>query len=148
MGTDQAMAGITSTLKTEVDIFALVGVLVWLLGFGIEWVADHQKSQFKAIPENEDRFISSGLWAWSRHPNYFGEIVLWIGVAIVTLPVLQGWQWLMLISPLFIILQLTRISGVPMLEDRSDKKWGGQIEYEDYKSRTSVLILKPPSNPK
>jgi steroid 5-alpha reductase family enzyme len=139
-----ALAGITSTIRTEAGGFALVGVLVWLLGFGIELVADQQKSRFKANPANEDRFINTGLWAWSRHPNYFGEIVLWIGVAIVTIPILQGWQWVTMVSPLFIILQLTRISGIPMLEARADEKWGGQPDYEAYKATTPVLVPRPP----
>jgi steroid 5-alpha reductase family enzyme len=139
-----ALAGITSSLRSEVGVLALVGVVLWLIGFAIEVVADQQKSRFKANPANEEKFISSGLWAWSRHPNYFGEIVLWIGVAIVALPVLQGWQFFTLISPLFIILQLTRISGLPMLEARADEKWGGQSEYEIYKANTPVLIPRPP----
>jgi len=139
-----ALAAITSEVRVGLGFFALAGFLVWLLGFGIEAISDGQKSKFKANPENEGKFISSGLWSWSRHPNYFGEIVLWIGVAIIALPVLQGWQWLMLISPVFITLLLTRISGVPMLEERADKKWGGQEDYETYKGATSVLIPWPP----
>jgi steroid 5-alpha reductase family enzyme len=139
-----ALAAMTSTVRVELGWFALLGFLVWLLGFGIEVVADRQKSSFKVVPENEGKFINVGLWSWSRHPNYFGEIVLWIGVAIVALPVLSGWQWLMLISPVFITLLLTRISGVPMLEAHADEKWGGQEDYEAYKARTSVLILVPP----
>lgn len=141
-----ALAAITSQDKLPLDIYALVGFLVWLIGFTVEVIADRQKSQFKANPENDGKFINDGLWSWSRHPNYFGEIVLWIGVAIIALPVLQGWQWLTLISPIFIILLLTRISGVPMLEKRADEKWGGQEDYEAYKANTSVLILRPPSN--
>ncbi|MGD8456491.1 MAG: DUF1295 domain-containing protein [Anaerolineales bacterium] len=140
-----ALAAITSTTRVELGLFALIGFLVWMLGFGIEVIADHQKSQFRAISENEGRFINTGLWSWSRHPNYFGEIVLWIGVAIIALPTLSGWTWLTLISPLFVILLLTRISGVPMLEARADEKWGGQEDYEIYKSRTSMLIPLPPS---
>ena len=139
-----ALAAITSVTKTGLDLFAVVGLLVWLLGFGIEVVADWQKSRFRAAPENAGKFINTGLWSWSRHPNYFGEIVLWIGVAIIAFPVLRGWQWLTLISPVFVTILLTRISGVPMLEARADKRWGGQADYEAYKARTPVLIPRPP----
>ena len=109
-------------------------------------IADRQKSTFRQAPENEGKFVNVGLWSWSRHQNYFGEITLWIGVAVVAFPVLSGWQYLTLISPLFIILLLTRISGIPMLETRADEKWGGQDDYEAYKASTSVLIPRPPSN--
>ncbi|MEZ4592858.1 MAG: DUF1295 domain-containing protein [Chloroflexota bacterium] len=102
-------------------------------------MADNQKSAFKADPANKGKFINTGLWTKSRHPNYFGEIVLWLGVAIVAIavPVLQGWQWVALISPLFVTLLLTRVSGIPMLEKRADEKWGGQPEYEQYKETPS-----------
>jgi steroid 5-alpha reductase family enzyme len=140
-----ALAAITSQNRVALGAFALVGLLVWVAGFAIEVVADQQKRQFRNQPENAGKFISTGLWAWSRHPNYFGEITLWVGVAIITLPVLQGWQWITMISPFFIILLITRISGVPMLEERADKKWGGQPEYEKYKAQTPVLVMRPPS---
>jgi len=103
-------------------------------------MADAQKSRFKADPGNRGKFIQSGLWSRSRHPNYFGEIVLWTGVMIIALPVLQGWQWVALVSPLFVILLLTRVSGVPLLEKKADQAWGGQPEYEAYKKQTPVLI--------
>jgi steroid 5-alpha reductase family enzyme len=125
-------------------LVALIGFLIWGFGFAIEAVSDAQKSRFRDDPENKGKFIHTGLWAWSRHPNYFGEIVLWIGVAIISLPVLRGWQWVTLISPVFVALLLTRISGVPMLEKRADEKWGGQEDYEAYKERTPVLIPRPP----
>ena len=135
-----ALIAITSATRRSIDIFAVIGLLVWLFGFGFEVTADAQKSRFNADPANKGKFISSGLWSKSRHPNYFGEIVLWIGVLIIALPVLRGWQWAALISPVFVTLLLTRVSGVPMLEKKADKKWGGQDDYEAYKQRTPVLI--------
>jgi steroid 5-alpha reductase family enzyme len=130
--------------QPELDVFALVGFVVWLIGIGIEALADQQKSAFRADPANKGKFIQSGLWAWSRHPNYFGEIVLWVGVAIIAFPVLSGWQLVTLVSPLFVILLLTRVSGIPMLEKRADERWGGQPDYEAYKERTPVLVMRPP----
>jgi steroid 5-alpha reductase family enzyme len=141
-----ALAVITTTTRKGLDLFALIGFLVWALGFAFEVVADAQKSRFRADPANKGKFIHTGLWAWSRHPNYFGEIVLWIGVVIIALPVLRGWQWVTLISPVFVTLLLTRISGIPPLEKRADEKWGGQEDYEAYKERTPVLIPWPPSS--
>jgi len=140
-----ALAAITSTIRKDLGIFALIGSLVWASGFAIEAAADVQKSRFRADPANKGRFIHSGLWAWSRHPNYFGEIVLWIGVAVIALPVLRGWQWVTLISPVFVFLLLTRVSGVPLLEKRADENWGGEDDYEAYKERTPVLVPRPPA---
>jgi steroid 5-alpha reductase family enzyme len=139
-----ALAAVTTTLKVGLEIFALAGFLVWLLGFAFEVVADRQKSQFRSIPENKGKFIRTGLWSWSRHPNYFGEIVLWIGIAVIAIPVLRGWQWLTMVSPVFVFFLITRVSGVPMLEKQADEKWGGQPEYEAYKAGTPVLIPRPP----
>jgi steroid 5-alpha reductase family enzyme len=143
-----ALAAITTLTRRDLGFVGLLGFLIWLIGFGIEVIADQQKSRFRANPENSGKFINSGLWSWSRHPNYFGEIVLWIGVAIIAIPVLSGWQWLTLISPIFVTLLLTRVSGVPMLEKQADEKWGGQDDYEEYKAGTSLLILRPPSENK
>ena len=137
-----ALVAITTTTRKELDIFAVVGFLIWLLGFIIEVVADAQKSRFNAYPANKGKFIQTGLWSRSRHPNYLGEIVLWIGIAIIALPVLQGWAWIALISPLFVAILLTRISGIPLLQKKADKKWGGQADYEAYKKNTPVLIPK------
>ena len=135
-----ALVAITTTNRKEADFFLIMGSLVWFFGFFIEIVADSQKSRFSGNPENKGKFIQTGLWSLSRHPNYFGEIVLWVGIAIISLPVLQGWQWVALISPVFVTLLLTRVSGVPLLEDKADKKWGGQEDYEAYKKRTPILI--------
>jgi steroid 5-alpha reductase family enzyme len=138
-----ALAAITTTTRQDVGLFALLGLLIWAFGFAVEVVADVQKSRFRADPANKGKFIQTGLWARSRHPNYFGEIVLWIGVAVIALPVLRGWQWVTLISPIYVALQLTLVSGIPMLEKKADEKWGGQEDYEAYKARTPVLIPRP-----
>lgn len=137
-----ALIAITTAKRVDLDIFAIIGLIVWVIGFSIEVIADYQKTQFRKNPDNKGKFIKEGLWSRSRHPNYFGEITLWIGVTIIAIPVLQGWQWIAFISPIFVTLLLTRISGVPMLEAKAEKKWGGQEDYETYKSNTPVLIPK------
>jgi steroid 5-alpha reductase family enzyme len=135
-----ALAAITGGPRAPLGIPDAIGLTIWVMGFAIEAIADQQKRRFKARPENTGRFISTGLWAWSRHPNYFGEIVLWIGVALVALPALQGWQLATLVSPVFVTLLLTRVSGVPLLEKRADARWGDDPEYLAYKARTPVLV--------
>lgn len=135
-----AWIAITSATRVGLDGWALAGVVVWAAGFGIEIVADRQKSRFKADPANKGKFISTGLWSKSRHPNYFGEIVLWIGVLLVAVPVLEGWQWVALLSPVFVAFLLIKGSGIPPLEKKADQKWGGQADYEAYKKNTPVLV--------
>jgi steroid 5-alpha reductase family enzyme len=135
-----ALVGITTLTRKDIGVSAVIGFLVWVFGFAFEVIADAQKTRFNANPANKGKFIQTGLWSLSRHPNYFGEIVLWVGVAIIAIPVLQGWQWFAMISPLFVTLLLVRVSGVPQLEDKGDKKWGGQEDYETYKKNTPVLI--------
>jgi len=133
---------ITSATRIEPNVFTWVGLILWIIGFGIEVIADSQKSAFRKVPENKGKFISTGLWSKSRHPNYFGEILLWLGVTVIAFPILKGGQYIALISPIFVYLLLTKVSGVPMLENKADKTWGGQKEYEEYKKNTPVLIPK------
>lgn len=140
-----ALAAMASGRSVPLGTFAWVGLTLWVTGFGIEVVADRQKSRFRAQAGSEGMYIDSGLWAWSRHPNYFGEIVLWTGVAVLAAPVLQGWQYVTLISPVFVTLLLTKGSGIPLLEQRADAKWGGEPDYEDYKASTPVLVPRWPS---
>ena len=144
-----ALAGITTTLRKNMDVFAISGILLWVFGLIFEVIADSQKSRFNADPANKGKFIQTALWSRSRHPNYFGEITLWLGIAIIALPVLRGWQLTTLLSPVFVTFLLTRISGIPLLERKADIKWGGQNDYESYKKRTPVLIprLKGDSMP-
>lgn len=140
-----ALAVITGGVREPLGVIGIAGIALWSFGMLIESVADRQKTTFKDDPDNSGKFINVGLWAWSRHPNYFGEIVLWTGMAIVAVPVLQGWQWATLISPVFVAFLLIKVSGIPALEEKADKRWGGQDDYEEYKRRTPVLIPKPPA---
>lgn len=130
--------------RAPMNWLAILGVVMWLAGFAFEVIADLQKSAFKADPRNAGKFIRSGLWATSRHPNYFGEIVLWIGVFLVAAPVLSGWQWVALLSPVLVTVLLTRVSGIPLLEAKAEKRWGGQADYEAYRRATPVLIPRLP----
>lgn len=126
--------------RAPIGWLTVVGIVVWLLGMTIEIVADAQKSAFRADPKNKDEFIRTGLWSRSRHPNYFGEIVIWVGVFLTAAPVLAGWQWVAILSPLFVILLLTRVSGIPLLEARAEKKWGDRADYVEYRENTPSLI--------
>ncbi len=139
-----ALAAMLSASPRPLDAFALIGTIVWGSGFAIEVAADRQKSRFRSDAGNRGRFIRSGLWAWSRHPNYFGEITLWVGVALICLPVLSGWQFVTLISPVFVYVLLTRVSGIPLLEARADKTWGDDRDYRAYREHTPVLFPRPP----
>ena len=138
------LAAMTSAQGHPLGVFAFGGAALWALGFAVETVADGQKRRFRETAGNEGRFITTGLWAWSRHPNYAGEIVLWLGIAVIAWPVLQGWQLATLVSPLFVYVLLTRISGVPLLESRGKRRWGDEPAYQDYKRRTPVLWPRPP----
>jgi steroid 5-alpha reductase family enzyme len=140
-----ALAVITGGNRAPLGAIGIAGIAIWAIGMLIEILADRQKSAFKADSANDGQFINTGLWAWSRHPNYFGEILLWTGMAIVAIPVLQGWQWATLISPVFVAFLLIKVSGIPMLEEKADERWGGQDDYEKYKRTTPVLIPRPPS---
>ena len=135
-----ALAAMTAKQKVPLDWLGYVGVLIWLCGFFIEVVADWQKRQFKRQSVKAAPFISSGLWRYSRHPNYLGEIILWIGIALIALPALTGWQHLTLISPLFVILLLTKMSGIPLLEEKADALWQDREDYQQYKATTPVLL--------
>ena len=138
------LAAITSDTTQPFGLMAYLGLALWIFGFSIEVIADRQKRAFKKNQQKDKEFITSGLWAWSRHPNYFGEITLWIGLTLIALPVLSGWQLVTLISPVFVYILLTKISGIPLLENRGMKKWGSDPEYIDYVNRTPALMLKKP----
>jgi steroid 5-alpha reductase family enzyme len=135
-----ALAAIMTQNTTALGTVFYVGVTMWILGFAIELIADNQKTAFKANPANKNKFITTGLWARAQHPNYFGEILLWTGIAVMALPSLSGRAVIFLISPLFVTLLLTRISGVPLLRKSADERWGDDPEYQTYLKNTPVLI--------
>jgi steroid 5-alpha reductase family enzyme len=137
------LAAMTSSEDIALGLMAYIGAVIWVVGFSIEVVADRQKSLFRE--HNKSGFIKTGLWSWSRHPNYFGEILLWLGIAVIAYPTLEGWRLLTLISPIFVFVLLVFVSGVKMLERSAFKRWGQDEAYLDYLSKTSVLIPLPPS---
>lgn len=139
-----ALAIITASDKGSLDIFFWLGALVWAGGFAIEIIADRQKGAFRKDPSNRGKFIKSGLWAWSQHPNYFGEIMLWTGITIIALPLLSGWGWLVLLSPIFVTLLLTKVSGIPLLDKSAKERWGDDPAYQEYRRKTPVLVPRPP----
>ena len=136
-----SVAGVTAISSRKIidpDIFLYIGSLLWVFGFLFESIADYQKRKFRS--ENQNQFIQTGLWSLSRHPNYFGEIVLWSGIALIAFPALTGVQCVSLVSPVFVFLLLTRVSGVPILEKHADETWGKKKEYKKYKEKTPVLF--------
>ena len=119
-----------------------IGLIVFILGLSIEIIADYQKTVFRRNIENKDKFITTGLWSLSRHPNYFGEILLWTGVAVMSISSLQGLQYITLISPIFVYILLVYISGIRILEDQAKKKWGHLDSFKEYLKNTPRLFFK------
>jgi steroid 5-alpha reductase family enzyme len=135
-----ALVAIANPTGVVVNSVFIIGLLLFLLGFVVEVIADNQKSAFRSIPENKDAFINQGLWARSRHPNYFGEITLWTGITVMSISTFEGMNYLALFSPIFSYLLLNYVSGVRMLEYRGQKKWGHLEAYKTYRENTPKLI--------
>ena len=135
-----ALTILTSNNNQNFGILDIIGILIWIIGFVIEVVSDRQKSEFKSHESNDGKFIQSGLWKYSRHPNYFGEILIWTGIAIIGISVYSGFGWLGLISPFFVFVMLNYISGVRLLEKQAEERWGGNDLYQSYKSKPPVLF--------
>ena len=137
-----ALTAISSSKGVQVNSLLYVGLAFFLIGLIIEVIADNQKSKFRSNPENKNKFITTGLWSLSRHPNYLGEITLWLGVTIMSISSLSGWQFITLISPIFTYILLVYVSGVRLLEASGRKKWGHLESYQDYLKKTPSLIFK------
>ena len=132
---------VSSSESTNI-LFVLPGVLLWVIGWAVEVVSDTQKTRFNSNSKNKGNFISTGLWSISRHPNYFGELILWIGITIIALPTFSGLQYLGCITPLFVYLLLNKISGVNLLEEIANNRWGNNSDYQKYKIKTPVFFPK------
>ena len=131
---------VMSSNQNNFNSFTILGTILWVVGFLIEIIADHQKTQFNKT--NKGSFISKGLWSLSRHPNYFGEFILWLGITVISFPYLDGYQFIALISPLFVYLLLNKVSGVNLLENIAEKRWGDDKKYIEYKNRTPIFFPK------
>ena len=137
-----AITAISTTEGIILNEIFVLGAFTFIIGFLIEVVADNQKTKFRSIPENKDRFITTGLWSYSRHPNYLGEITLWLGVALMSFSSLEGLQLITLVSPIFTYVLLVYVSGVRLLEASGNKKWGHLSSYQEYKKNTPTLFFK------
>jgi len=137
-----AITAISTSEGILMNTLFFVGAITFILGFLIEVIADNQKTKFRSDPNNKDKFISTGLWSYSRHPNYLGEITLWTGVAIMSFSSLSGFQLITLISPVFTYLLLVYVSGVRLLEARGKRKWGHLESYQEYIKNTPTLLFK------
>ncbi len=135
--------------KAKFNVLTLIGLIIWLVGLIIETIADHEKFTFKINPKNALKWLDTGLWHYSRHPNYFGEVLCWFGIYLFAVSSLSGFNILIaLISPVFIAILLLYYSGVPGLEKSADERFGKDRRYREYKKNTSVLLLLPPKNQK
>merc|ERR1712007_170495 len=127
-------------VQVPLGIFDVIGFGTWSIGFLVEAAADAQKFAFRSDPTNKGKFITSGLWRYSRHPNYFGEILMWVGICVSCSNVFSGWRWLGWVSPAFNTFLLLSVSGVPMLEKAGEKSWGSDAEYVRYMRETSCIV--------
>ena len=138
-----SILAILSPVETELGVLAFIGIFLWWSGFLIEVIADYQKRKFRETSDPKTEFISNGLWARSRHPNYLGEITLWIGMAVLSLSSLSGIEYITaILSPIFVYLLLIKAEGVPMLERIAEERYGDLPEYQQYKENTPVLMMK------
>lgn len=121
-----------------------VGWLIFAFGAILETIADHQKLNFKRKPESQGKWTDCGVWKWSRHPNFFAEIMVWLGIFVSSVTDLEGGEFGAVMSPIFITILLLFVSGIPILEKSWDQRYGKKEGYAEWKQATSVLIPIPP----
>tara|TARA_B100001564_G_scaffold353338_1_gene362114 strand:+ start:3397 stop:4245 length:849 start_codon:yes stop_codon:yes gene_type:complete len=137
-----ALTAMASDQGLIINNWFYIGSFLFLFGLAIEIIADYQKTIFRKDEKNKDNFIKTGLWALSRHPNYLGEIILWLGISVISFSSLSDWQYITLISPIFTYLLLVHVSGVRILESNGKKKWGHLKNYNEYIDKTPMLLFK------
>ena len=138
-----SILAILSPVEAELEVIAFIGIFLWWSGFLIEVISDYQKRKFRETSDPKTEFISTGLWGRSRHPNYFGEITLWVGMAVISLSSLSGVEYVTaIVSPVFVYFLLVKLEGVPMLERIADERYGELSDYQEYKANTPVLMMK------
>ena len=139
-----AVAALSSKIEVKNYFLFSLGIIVFSVGFIIETIADMQKYRFKSNPKNKDKWIESGLWKYSRHPNYFGEMLVWWGLYFASIPLIGALGPIFAIGPLYISFLLIKVSGIPLLEESNKKKYKDNKKYLEYIKRTSILIPLPP----
>jgi steroid 5-alpha reductase family enzyme len=132
-----------SQLPHKISSVSFFGLGVWLTGLIIESIADYQKFKFKLLPQNYGNWVTTGLWRYSRHPNYFGEILVWWGIFIYLSPALVGWGWISIISPISITFLLIGVTGIPILEKKYQKQYADSAEFQTYLRNTRLLLPWP-----
>lgn len=133
-----------ASIDNEFVIYSGIGLFIALIGLVIESLADIQKFKFKSDPINKGKWTDVGMWKYARHPNYFGEILVWWGLAIYASFYLENWIFVLsLISPVFITFMLLFVSGIPLLRKRWNKKWGNDADYKKYIEQTRLLVPLP-----
>ena len=137
-----ALTALANPNGIQTNLLFYFGLFIFLSGFILEIIADTQKSKFRSNTKNKNLFINTGLWSFSRHPNYLGEIILWLGISIMSISALNEWQYVTLISPVFTYVLLVYISGVRLLEESGKEKWGHLEDYKKYLKNTPSLLIK------
>jgi len=122
------------------SMFVPIGIFVFMVGWLLETIADAQKFKFRADKSNHGKFMGKGLFSLIRFPNYAGEILVWTGMFIISFPVMENMELLSIISPIWIIILLIKISGIPFLEASNKERYGHLEAFEDYKQNTKKLI--------
>ena len=135
-----AIIVILSPQNQEFGLIQWTGLILWVIGFFIEVLSDNQKMDFKS--KNMPGFISTGMWSISRHPNYLGEVLLWLGIFIISLTYLTQLSYIAILSPILVFIMLRFVSGIPQLEKRAEKSWGDKKEYKDYIKKTPIIFPK------